>query len=193
MVRLVFATLVLAVSSSAGVSALAPPQPPQQKQTSRRQLLGGLVAAGIVGTLSFPQEASATKALTGLGSVFTGDYEDPQHPGCLRQVKVVGAPLRGDGTRSAYPVVEVKGWDGKSGDKICKERPERSDIWTITGKLKAKEEASFDFSPKGGPASLAAQWDGNGILFPDGNKWLKIPEGTPDRRPADMSTLKSAS
>jgi hypothetical protein len=184
MLRLSCATLLLV-----SASALAPPQPLQ----NRRQLLGSLIGAGIAGvaTVVAPQEASATKALTGLGSVFTGDYEDPNHPGCLRQVKVVGSPLRGDGTRSPYPVVEVKGFDGKEGEKICKDRPERSEIWTIGGKLKSKDEASFDFSPKGGPANLSGQWDTNGILFPDGNKWVKIPGGTPDRRPADMSTLKS--
>jgi hypothetical protein len=184
MLRLSCATLLLV-----SASALAPPQPLQ----NRRQLLGSLIGAGIAGvaTVVAPQEASATKALTGLGSVFTGDYEDPNHPGCLRQVKVVGSPLRGDGTRSPYPVVEVKGYDGKEGEKICKDRPERSEIWTIGGKLKSKDEASFDFSPKGGPENLSGQWDTNGILFPDGNKWVKIPGGTPDRRPADMSTLKS--
>lgn len=184
MLRLSCATLLLV-----SASALAPPQPLQ----NRRQLLGSLVGAGIAGvaTVVAPQEASATKALTGLGSVFTGDYEDPNHPGCLRQVKVVGSPLRGDGTRSPYPVVEVKGYDGKEGEKICKDRPERSEIWTIGGKLKSKDEASFDFSPKGGPENLSGQWDTNGILFPDGNKWVKIPQGTPERRPADMSTLKS--
>jgi hypothetical protein len=174
----------------AAASALAPPQP------SRRQLLQNLVGAGLAGvvaTVALPQEASAVKSKTGLGSVFTGDYDDPNHPGCLRQVKVVGAPLRGDGTRSAYPVVEVKGWDGKEGDKMCADRPDRSQLWSINGKLKSKEEASFDFSPKGGPANLTGKWDGESIVFPDGNKWTKVLTGTPDRRPADMSTLKSSS
>jgi hypothetical protein len=186
MVRFVCATMVLLVSSA---SALAPPRP----QQSRRQLLGSLLGAGVAAAavVVAPQEASATKSKTGLGSVFTGDYDDPNHPGCLRQVKVVGAPLRGDGTRSPYPVVEVKGWDGKEGDKICKDRPDRSEIWTIQGKLNSKTNASFDFSPKGGPANLPAVWENDGIVFPDGNKWAKVPEGTPDRRPADMSTLKS--
>ena len=186
MVRLACATVLLV-----SASALAPPQPSNTQ--NRRQLLGNLISAGIAGvaTVVAPKEASATKALTGLGSVFTGYYDDPNHPGCLRQVKVVGAPLRGDGTRSPYPVVEVKGWDGKEGEKICIDRPERSEIWTIGGKLKSKEEASFDFSPKGGPANLPGQWDTDGILFPDGNKWVKVPLGTPNRLPADMRTLTS--
>ena len=177
----------------ASASALAPPNQPQQQQ-SRRQIFSSLLGAGVVGIAAVagvPQEASATKALTGLGSVYTGDYDDPNHPDCLRQVKVVGAPLKGDGTRSPFPVVEVKGWDGKNG--ICKgERPERSDIWTVTGKLKTREDAVIDFSSKGGPANLSAKWDGSGIVFPDGNKWTKVEyPGTPERRPADLSTLKS--
>jgi hypothetical protein len=172
-------------------SALAPPQPANTQ--NRRQILGSLFGAGIVGIAAVvtPQEASATISKTGAGSVFTGDYEDPNHPGCLRQVKVVGAPLRGDGTRSPYPLVEVKGWDGKAGEKICTDRPVRNDLWAVEGKLKSKEEISFDFSPKGGPKAVPAKWDVDGIVFPDGNKWVKIAAGTPDRRPADMSTLKS--
>jgi hypothetical protein len=186
MVRYACATLLLVT-----VSALAPPQPTNTQ--NRRQLLGSLIGAGLAGvaTVVAPQEASATKALTGLSSVFTGDYNDPNHPGCLRQVKVVGSPLRGDGTRSPYPVMEVKGWDGKEGETICKDRPERSEVWSVGGKLKNKEEATFDFSSKGGPANLTGKWDTDGILFPDGNKWVKVPEGTPDRRPADMRTLTS--
>jgi hypothetical protein len=184
MFQLACATLLLV-----SASALAPPQPTNTQ--NRRQILSSLIGAGIAGvaTVVAPQEASATKALTGQGSPFTGDYEDPNHPGCLRQVKVVGAPLRGDGTRSPYPVVEVKGWDGKDG--ICKERPERSEIWAVEGKLKSKEEATIDFSSKGGPANLLGKWDTDGILFPDGNKWAKIPGGAPDRLPADMRTLTS--
>ena len=190
MVRFTCVILALFIASA---TALSPLQQ-QQTQQSRRQIFSSLVGAGIFGVAAVvgaPQEASATKALTGLGSVFTGDYDDPNHPGCLRQVKVVGAPLKGDGTRSPYPVVEVKGWDGKEGDKMCKGRPERSDLWAINGKLKSKEEASFDFSPKGGPANLPGKWDGDGIVFPDGNKWSKVLTGTPERRPADMTTLKS--
>ena len=38
---------------------------------------------------------------------------------------------------------------------------------------------------------LLAKFEDGGIVFPDGNKWIKVPQGTNDRRPADMSTLKS--
>lgn len=49
----------------------------------------------------------------------------------------------------------------------------------------------IDFSPKGGPDKLLAKYEDGGIVFPDGNKWTKVARGTPNRRPKDMSTLKS--
>jgi len=49
-----------------------------------------------------------------------------------------------------------------------------------------------DFSSKGGPSKILAKFEDGGIVFPDGNKWTKVARGTPDRRPKDMSTLKSA-
>lgn len=124
--------------------------------------------------------------------MFTGDYDDPNHPGCLRQVKVVGAPLKGDGTRSPYPSMEITGYDGADG-KSCppgSERPTRAQLWKVGGTLKSNTEVTLDFSPKGGPAGVKAVWD-EGIVFPDGNKWTKVSYGTNDRRPKDMSTLKS--
>jgi len=116
---------------------------------------------------------------------------NPISPGCLRQVKVVGAPIRGDGTRSRFPVIEVVGYDGKGDGKgeKCMDRPTRGDLWKIKGVVKTDTEAQLDFSPKGGPSSLLGKWDGSGIVFPDGNKWTKVSGGTDDRRPADMSTL----
>merc|ERR1712032_906601 len=159
---------------------------------SRRQFLG-LLGSGVAGVAILSgdaQEAGATAAKTGASSPFTGFFDDPNHPNCLRKVKVVGAPLRGDGTRSPIPIIEVTGYDG-SGGKTCTERPTRSDLWKIEGKVISNNEAIIDFSPKGGPSKLSAKWDGSGIVFPDGNKWTKVFEGTPNRLPVDMTTLKS--
>ena len=155
------------------------------QQTTRRTLLGGAVgsAAALVAT---PQAAFAEKARAGAASPFTGEFNDPQHPGCLRSVKVVGAPMRGDGTRSPFKGVIVKGTDG-----TCKERPARDAVWTLEGQLKNDNTVLIDFSPKGGPKSLTGTWDKNGIVFPDGNKWVKVSNGTPERFPKDQSTLKS--
>lgn len=159
---------------------------------NRRDMVLGFLSAGAAVAL-FPSEAEATTAKTGLGSPFTGDYNDPNHPNCLRQVKVVGAPLRGDGTRSAYPVIEITGYDGKQGGggATCTDRPTRADLWKVEGTVKTTTEAYVDFSPKGGPTKMLAKFEDGGIVFPDGNKWVKVAGGTKDRLPLDMTTLKS--
>lgn len=159
---------------------------------NRRNALASLLGSGAA-ALWGTQAASATTAKTGSASPFTGDYDDPNHPGCLRQVKVVGSPIRGDGSRSPFPVIEVVGYDGKDG-KSCgpEDRPARSDLWKLQGTVKTTSEAVIDFSPKGGPSQLTAKYD-NGMVFPDGNVWKKVQGGTNSRRPKDMSTLKSSS
>jgi len=182
MPRLVCATALFLLVSSA--SALVP----NEQQSGRRQFLSGIAGAAFVGVAA-AQPAFAAPAKTGASSPWTGDYDDPNHPNCLRQVKVVGAPLRGDGTRSAYPIVEVRGYD--SAGPTCTEPPSsRDDIWTVKGVLK-NNQATLDFSSKGGPKDLLAKFD-NGIVFPDGNKWTKVQGGTANRLPKDMSTLKSS-
>merc|ERR1711935_406370 len=101
--------------------------------------------------------------------------------------------LQGNGKRSPYPVIEVVGYDGKSKkSKTCTgDRPTRKDLWKVEGTVKSSDTAFIDFSPKGGPVKLLAKYEDGGIVFPDGNKWTKVVRGTPDRRPKDMSTLKS--
>lgn len=150
--------------------------------------VGGAAAATAV-AIGAPESANAAGIKTGIANPFTGDYDDPNHPGCLRQVKVVGAPMRADGSRPLYAVVEVTGYDGKDGEKICKEKPTRADLWKVVGKTKGGDEAFLDFSVKGGPSDLVGKWDGSGIVFPDGNKWTKLNYAPRDRRPSDMATL----
>mmetsp|Transcript_50437 Transcript_50437/g.99638 ORF Transcript_50437/g.99638 Transcript_50437/m.99638 type:complete len:192 (-) Transcript_50437:83-658(-) len=164
---------------------------PETKNLNRRDMVLGFLGAATTAVTLVPQEAQATTAKTGLGSPFTGDYNDPNHPNCLRQVKVVGAPLRGDGTRSAYPVMEITGYDGKAGSATCTDRPTRADLWKVEGTVKSTTEAYVDFSPKGGPTKMLAKFEDGGIVFPDGNKWVKVAGGTKDRLPLDMFTLKS--
>lgn len=190
------AAAVLASSSSPGANAwsISGGGISSGNAVGRRQAFAGILgAAGAAAAvvLAAPQEANAAAAKTGAASPFTGDYDDPNHPDCLRQVKVVGAPLRGDGTRSAYPVMEITGYDGKSGGGACTDRPTRADLWKIEGTVKSTTDAVIDFSPKGGPAKLTAKYEDGGIVFPDGNKWTKSLLPTNSRRPADMTTLKS--
>mmetsp|Transcript_19020 Transcript_19020/g.43501 ORF Transcript_19020/g.43501 Transcript_19020/m.43501 type:complete len:185 (-) Transcript_19020:54-608(-) len=178
-------SLVLAAAAAASTNALTSP-------TDRRGAFGKILGAGAGAFLAtaMPEAASATAAKTGGANPFTGDYNDPNHPECLRQVKVVGAPLKGDGTRSPYPVIEVVGYDGNGG-KVCTDRPTRDTLWKVEGTVKSSNTALIDFSSKGGPANMLAKYEDGGIVFPDGNKWTKVARGTPGRRPADMTTLKS--
>lgn len=173
---------------AASTQALAP-----EVHQGRRAFFKGLGGA-VVGAAAFvgsSSSASATVAKTGAASPWTGFYDDPNHVGCLRQVKVVGAPLRPNGTPSPFPIVEVRGYDGPEGASMCTEPPEKRDaVWVVKGELK-NDKAVLDFSSKGGPSNLMAKYEDGSIVFPDGNKWTKVYEGTPGRLPKDMSTLKS--
>eukprot|EP00977_Amphora_coffeiformis_P027278 scaffold34600_cov184-Amphora_coffeaeformis.AAC.3 len=168
-------------------------QQQQQQHQDRRAFFQGLIGSAVVGTalLTNSLAAQATVAQTGAASPWTGFYDDPNHAGCLRQVKVVGAPMRPNGTPSPFPIVEVRGYDGPEGTAVCTEPPAKRDaIWTVKGPLKGNSVV-LDFSSKGGPSDLKAEYQDGGIVFPDGNKWTKVILGTPDRLPKDMSTLKS--
>merc|ERR1740133_610678 len=147
-------SMMLAQSSAMQIGATA----------SRRAFLSQLAAAGTAASIP-SLSAHAISARTGLSSPFTGEYDAPNHPGCLRSVKVVGAKLDASG-RKGPPLAYVKGVDGlPAASKTCPkgQKPGLTDVWSFNGKP--------------------------GILFPDGNKWVKVNGGTPDRRPPN-ETLK---
>ena len=116
-----------------------------------------------------------------LSSPSTGEYDDPNHPGCLRSVKVVGAKLDAAGRRGP-PLAYVKGVDGlPAGTKSCPKgsKPSLSDVWNLEGKVSVVDDVdtiTIDFAPKtdGKVGLLAGKFDDfngqPGILFPDGNK-----------------------
>ena len=155
--------------------------------TSRRGFLLGVGGAAIAAA---PNAAHAVSARTGAASVFTGEYDDPKHPGCLRSVKVVGAKMGPDGRKQRNPTAYVKGVDSlPAGGKSCTGTPTLEDVWKLEGKVSEDGESiTIDFSPKteGRVGVLVGKYDdfnGGGILFPDGNKWTKVAAGTPSRRP----------
>jgi len=191
--RTIITVVVSVIAALSVVDALT--TQPTDRRGAFGLMSGAAVAGAFVALSSSPQPASASVYPgTGERSQFTGDYNDPQHPDCLRQVKVVGSPLKGDGTRSPYPVIEVTGYDGKAGSKTCTDRPTRDDLWKVQGTVKTNNAAFLDFSPKGGPTKMAVTYEDGQIVFPDGNKWTKVVgvnRGTPERRPKDMTTLKS--
>ena len=90
---------------------------------------------------------------------FTGSYADPKHPGCERNINVP----------SGSSVATLTGTDGTPG--CNKGEPTRA--WKLMGEVKSNE-ILVDFSPKGGPKNLEGVWDGDGIKWPDGNKWSLV-------------------
>lgn len=180
------------IHAAASASALVASRKPLAFASDRRaffRILRKGAAVAVVASSPAPPARAAGSVKTGPANPLTGDYDDPEHPGCLRQVKVVGAPQKADGSRPLYAVVEVTGYDGKNEKKTCDDRPNRDDLWKVVGKTRGNNEALLDFSGKGGPSDLVGKWDGSGIVFPDGNKWTKLSYAPKDRRPKDMSTL----
>jgi len=91
---------------------------------------------------------------------WAGMYDDPNHKECKRKVVKVGkTKLR---------------IDGRDGEPDCGDGFV-STPFSLTATLKSadSDEVLIDFSSKGGPADLLGKWDGDGIKFPDGNKWTK--------------------
>jgi hypothetical protein len=159
---------------------------------TRRSLLGAASAALLPAGAAY-----AVSARTGQSSVFTGEYDDPKHPGCLRSVKVVGAKVGADGRKLRTPAAYVKGVDQLGNvPKTCEGTPTIGDVWKLEGKVsEAGDTITVDFSPKteGRVGLLVGKYDefnGEGIVWPDGNKWTKVPGGTPSRRPPAV-TLNS--
>lgn len=142
--------------------------------STRRDLLAQFVAGAAAAA---PLAAHAVSARTGTSSVFTGEYDDPNHPGCLRSVKVVGPKVDPAGRKGRNPVAYVKGVDTTvPGKYMCDRVPELSEVWKLEGKVSEDGESiSIDFSPKtkGEVGMLIGKWDtfgSPGITFPDGNK-----------------------
>lgn len=87
-------------------------------------------------------------------SPLIGQYDDPNHPGCLRKITVKG------------DVVTIIGSDNIDGSKQ----------WVLQAKEDAPGVMFVDFSPKGGPSDLLGVYNekADGIKWPDGNMWMKI-------------------
>lgn len=124
--------------------------------TGRRNVFGLLGSVGA--TLAFSTEDQAAVA----APPWSGKYDDPNHPGCKREVTVSGVDMT------------ISGTDGEPGPGCTSK--DKVSPWKIGGKLIAEDsdELVIDFSPKGGPKDVPAKWVRNGIKFPDGNKWAKI-------------------
>ena len=79
-------------------------------------------------------------------------YADPDHPNGTRQVMAHNGR------------VTIKGRDEKNGS-----------LWVANGDIQGNT-ITLDFSSKGGPASITATYNNEGITFADGNTWVKHPQ-----------------
>ncbi len=106
------------------------------------------------GVLHMQPSSSVVAVAAETKSILEGNYNDPNHPGCLRKVIVK------DG------LVSIIGSDNLDGSKQ----------FTIKAKEDAPGVMFVDFSPKGGPSDLLGVYDekSGGIKWPDGNMWTKI-------------------
>ncbi len=85
-------------------------------------------------------------------SLLNGTYTDPNHPNGTRQVIAHNGHLT------------IKGRDKKNGS-----------LWVANGDIQGNI-ITLDFSSKGGPASITATYNNEGITFADGNTWVKQPQ-----------------
>ena len=87
-------------------------------------------------------------------SVFVGQYNDPNHPGCLRKISSAGKDIT------------IVGSDEIDGTKQ----------WLLKATEDYPGTIFVDFSPKGGPPDLLGVYNEKAgeIKWPDGNAWTKL-------------------
>jgi len=87
-------------------------------------------------------------------SVFVGQYNDPNHPGCLRKISAAGKDIT------------IVGSDEIDGTKQ----------WLLKATEDYPGTIFVDFSPKGGPPDLLGVYNERAaeIKWPDGNAWKKL-------------------
>ena len=103
---------------------------------------------------------------------FTGTYDDPNHPDCLREIednmngtaKVYGADAAGGEGAECDGSTDIK-WGPLEG----------TTSWVKDGNSLWHKRIVVDFSPKGGPSDLTGQWnqDNFRLDWQDGNYWPK--------------------
>eukprot|EP00438_Fugacium_kawagutii_P002381 Skav201010 [mRNA] locus=scaffold991:302198:308228:- [translate_table: standard] len=132
-------------------------------QNSRREFLGAAGAAVV--------QAGAPLAANAAIARWSGAYDDPKHPGCERSITkdrddfVISGTSSTDGNKACLEDAPTKKWFliAQQGHRACRGNGPRLEVGDTE-----------DFSPKGGPKDAVAKFDGDGIVFPDGNRWSKI-------------------
>lgn len=127
-------------------------------RTAVKSFAAALVFATYAGNALESQHFSLSpvQAAQAAESVFVGQYDDPNHPGCLRKITVKGKD------------VSILGSDEIDGSKQ----------WSLRATEDYPGTIFVDFSPKGGPSNLLGVYNekADAIKWPDGNSWSKIPQ-----------------
>ena len=137
---------------------------------SPRQLLTTFVALALTEEVTLTLSSDIGSLVGTVRAVSTatpadgieGRYSDPNHPSGFRTV-VVSTRAHGDDLSS---IVTIAGNDNAPAGVE----------WTLFGRLRIESDTillTVDFSPKGGPANAVALYDGSGLQFTDGNRWLQ--------------------
>ena len=95
-------------------------------------------------TRAFTESSVAGKA----GIRFGGSYSDPLHPGCQRKIIMQG------------------------GGALINGADEDKKKYTLKADVNGKA-LYIDYSSKGGPKRVRAEWNGLGLVFDDGTVWTK--------------------
>ncbi|CAK9029777.1 unnamed protein product [Durusdinium trenchii] len=126
--------------------------------SNRRDFLQKLAVGLTVATVDSSGAPAAHAAI----ARWSGLYDDPKHPGCERAITKDGGEFVISGTSAA------------DGSKECAEDGPTKRWYLVAQPGESSDELIIDFSPKGGPKDAVAKLDGDGIVFPDGNRWSKI-------------------
>uniref|UniRef100_A0A7S1PK29 Uncharacterized protein n=1 Tax=Alexandrium catenella TaxID=2925 RepID=A0A7S1PK29_ALECA len=141
------------LAAVAGVACLSQATGFLQAPRGRRDWLLAAATGAAVADQALPAQAFGKSS-----EDWVGRYADPNHPGCRREINI------------AYEGVIVSGSDGTPG---CL-KGEKQINWNLMANWKPGDTLLFDFSSKGGPKDVEGKWEGDGIRFPDGNKWKRI-------------------
>ena len=129
-----------------------------------RAFLAATLAATLV---SAPVDAAFAQ------TVFAGSYIDPNHPHCPREIDDGGVISGID----PVPFQKGRGCRGyKKANESKAIEAGKITAWKINGKVAKDDKSIFiDFDEKDGSGeSFTGEWNGIGIVFPDGNVWEQI-------------------
>mmetsp|Transcript_57190 Transcript_57190/g.172935 ORF Transcript_57190/g.172935 Transcript_57190/m.172935 type:complete len:169 (+) Transcript_57190:64-570(+) len=148
---LLAAAAALAAGAALARGFLTPPEPSVGRRAALLAAAGSVAGAGATAVV-----AAGAPGPTGYD--WEGRYVDPMHPFCVRNIKVLDSGI------------VVNGGDGDPG---CLKGTKT--LWSLPVEYTpGSDTIKIDFTPKGGPKGVPGKWVGDGILFPDGNKWKRV-------------------